>query len=171
MQSEAVEPSLSSAQQSLAHLPTQEDLPARGGRGEQDGLAEETAHLGRLDRFNSALSRVMFVEPDVPGAVQARPCEMRLSAFVASRISVSTDPELHALAHTIEQRVLPCLSGQAVIEIAHAVEMRAPWMFEHLPTLAAHRQRLNRAAEMAAAFSPDHLGKLSQALRKEAARS
>jgi hypothetical protein len=124
-----------------------------------------------LARFDSNLARVMFVEPDVPGAYRPTHSQMRLARATARCIQTATEPQLHALVHLLNSRVLPCLGTQTMIEVAHAVEQRAPWLFENLPTLQAHRRRLSRAAEMTAAFSPTHLERLGQALRKEASRT
>jgi hypothetical protein len=129
------------------------------------------ASLPELARFGSPLARVMFVEPDVPGAVRASPSQMRLARWLAGRISTASDKELHTLSRTIDSDVLKCLSSDAMIEIAIAIEKRAPWMLENMPALAAHRKRLSRACEMAAAFSPEHLARLGEALRKEASRA
>lgn len=124
-----------------------------------------------LARFDSNLARVMFVEPDVPGAYRPTQAQLRLARAVARSIQEANEPHLHALVHILNTRILPCLGTQAMMEVAQAVEGRAPWMFENLPTLQAHRRRLSRAAEMVAAFSPTHLERLGYALRKEASRS
>lgn len=139
--------------------------------GTADTSMARPSPVPELARFDSNLARVMFVEPEVPGAYRPTHAQMRLARAVARFIQTASEPQLHALVHALNSRILPCLGAQAMMEVAQGIEQRAPWLFENLPTLQAHRRRLNRAAEMAAAFSPTHLERLGQALRKEASRS
>jgi hypothetical protein len=127
--------------------------------------------LPELARFDSKLAQVMFIEPDVPGAYRPTRAQMRLAQAVARAVQQANEARLHSMLHALNTRILPCLGTQAMIEVAQAIEQRAPWLFDNLPILQAHRRRLSRAAEMASAFSPTHLEKLGQALRKEASRS
>jgi hypothetical protein len=136
-----------------------------------DPSSARPASAQELARFDSNLAQVMFIEPDVPGAYRPTRSQMRLAQAVARAIQQASEPRLHAMLHTLNTKILPCLGTQAMVEVARAVEQRAPWLFENLPMLQAHRRRLSRAAEMALAFSPTHLEKLGQALRKEASRS
>lgn len=124
-----------------------------------------------LARFGSPLARVMFIEPDVQGAVRARPAELKLARAVAIKIDQASHEQLHVLAQHLQARVLPCLSAEAMVEVACAIERKAPWMFEQIPGLVAHQRRLRRAADMSAVFSLEHLTRLGDALRKEASRS
>jgi len=114
----------------------------------------------------------MFVEPaHVSGVRQARPSELGLARSIAERIARCDDSALHAMAHRLDSRILPFISSEAMLLVASAIEARAPWMIENMPRLQAHQNKLRRAAEMAAAFSADHLSRLSDALRREASRS
>lgn len=121
-------------------------------------------------RFESPLARVLFVDPDLPGAVRATAAQQRLVRRVVVMIEAADEGQLHAMIRPLEQRVLPVISAESMLELACAIQRKAQWMLQSMPRLGAHSQRLRRAEEMASAFGQDNLIKLAQALQQETAR-
>jgi hypothetical protein len=85
-------------------------------------------------------------------------------------IEAADEGQLHAMIQPLEQRVLPVISAESMLELACAIQRKAQWMLQSMPRLGAHSQRLLRAEEMASVFSQDNLTKLAKALQQEAAR-
>lgn len=120
--------------------------------------------------FGSSLSRILYVDADVDGAVRPVRPEALLVERVCHFVRTAQESHLHAACHYIETEIMPRLCGQSVLALGEAVEAAAPWMFENLPSLAAHRDRLRRASEFAEVFGRDRLGRLARAIQDEAAR-
>lgn len=112
------------------------------------------------------------MEPhELPGTTKASPAEIALAQAIAEPVSRSNDATLHAMAARPDSGHQPCFGTEAMHIVASALEARGPWMMGNKPRLRADQDRLRPAAEMASAFSSEHLSKRGDALRHEASGS
>lgn len=121
-------------------------------------------------RFGSSLSRVLFVDVDVPNAVRPTATERQLAKQIIDIIVNGTDEQRHAMCWSLQEQACPVMCAESLMEVGRAMQSRAPWMIDQIRKLSSQASMLRRAADMAQTFQPTNLERLVLALKEEGAR-
>ncbi len=115
--------------------------------------------------FSGQLANILYDTPADPDrdADEVMIVE-RLTNWVTS--SGRTRKQIWVMSLYIDEQLIPLLSGKNLLQIAKLFEDRAPAMITQMRNLRAHKEHLERAAEMAEILSPDSLDRLLSAVRK-----
>ena len=135
-----------------------------------DAGAATSAGSAAPARFGSSLSAVLFIDMQAPGAVRPSHVQRLLTQRVCSMIRSGDDDVRHAMCWILQERIVPALCAENLLQLCTTMQDCAPWMIEQVPKLSRQAATLRRAADLAVTFMPENLERLILAMRKEAGR-
>ncbi|MFJ3463510.1 hypothetical protein [Achromobacter spanius] len=117
--------------------------------------------------FDSQLAKILFDTPPPLGraGIEARAVEKFVSWF-SSKDSMS-DVRLAAYLKKVDSRLLPKLSGRAVLQILQTVERRRPRLLPAIALSGSWKQSLSQARVYSDLLKPSTLSRLATALERE----
>jgi hypothetical protein len=126
--------------------------------------AQDTTHSPDAARFESELARVLFVPPEEITDEQRLSCGQRMLSWLSS----ATKAQLHQQCSTLDQQIIPLLSGTDFLQLAAMIERSHKELFKDMPNLAIQRDHLIRVQQISSVFHPESILKMAIALKKEA---
>lgn len=117
--------------------------------------------------FDTQLAKILFNTPPPLGraGIEARAVE-RFVVWFASKDSMS-DVRVAAYLKKVDSRLLPKLSGRAILQILQAVEHRRPRLLPALALSSVWQQLLAQARVYSDLLKPSTLARLATALEAE----
>lgn len=117
--------------------------------------------------FDTQLAKILFSTPPPLGraGIEARAVE-RFVMWFASKDSMS-DVRVAAYLKKVDSRLLPKLSGRAILQILQAVEHRRPRLLPALALSGVWQQLLAQARIYSDLLKPSTLERLATALETE----
>lgn len=112
--------------------------------------------------FSSPLANILF---DTPADPDREPDEMRIVKRFEAWLAGASKKQLWHMAMYIDESIVELLSGKNRLYIARLIEDRAPAIITQMRRLRAHKEHLERTAEMAEILSPASLDKLITAVK------
>ncbi|ADP20166.1 MULTISPECIES: hypothetical protein [Achromobacter] len=129
----------------------------------------QSAHVSQSGSgiFDSQLAQILFGTPPPLGraGIEARAVE-KFASWFASQDAMS-DVRLAAYLKKVDSRLLPKLSGRAILQILQTVERRRPRLLPAIALSGAWKQSLSQARVYSDLLKPSTLARLATALETE----